>query len=290
MKLLVFGASGQVATCLREEADDRCDVVCLGRPDGDLCRPETAQEAITAHRPDLVINAAAYTGVDKAESEEAAAFELNAEGPRRLAVACKANAIPLIHYSTDYVFDGTKQTPYTENDPTTPLGVYGRSKLAGEQAITAETCDHIILRTAWVYSPHGSNFVKTMLRLGNERDQLRIVSDQVGNPTSATDIAVATLQIAAQLLDGNAARGVYNLTGSGEASWHEFALAIFSAGAAQGRKTPTVEAIPSSEYPTPAKRPANSRLDGSKLRESFGVVLPHWSDGLERCLDRLKTS
>lgn len=290
MKILVLGASGQVAQSLSAAASPGHDLVTLGRPDGDLCNPLMPGRVLDQHRPDIVINAAAYTAVDKAEGDEAAAEELNASGPGRLAEACAALGCPIVHYSTDYVFDGTKPSPYFETDPTAPLGVYGRTKLAGEHAVANATPDHIILRTAWVYSPYGGNFVKSMIRLGNERDSLSIVDDQIGNPSYAPHLADATLSICEQLLNGASHRGVFHMTGGGETSWYGFAKAIFETAGELVSKTPVLAPIPSSEYPTPAKRPANSRLDGTRLKTCFNIALPHWSEGLQDCMRALKST
>lgn len=289
MKILVFGASGQVASALLDAAVPGLDIVALGRPEGDLTDPEVPARMIASQAPDIVINAAAYTAVDKAEDDQDAAFALNAEGPGRLAEACAEHDLPLIHYSTDYVYDGSKAGIYTEDDPTAPLGVYGRSKLAGEDAIAAATDNHVILRTAWVFSPYGSNFVKTMLRLGASRDSLSIVEDQVGNPSYAPHLARATLAIARQIADGAPYRGIYHMTGSGETSWFGFAKAIFEQAGDLVANPPRLTPIPSSQYPTPAKRPANSRLDCSRLKADFAIELPHWSEGLTQCLSNLRT-
>ncbi|MBJ3775288.1 dTDP-4-dehydrorhamnose reductase [Acuticoccus mangrovi] len=288
MRCLVIGRSGQVATALVERAaahtgPSAADVVALGRPDLDLCRPESIAAAISRVEPDVVVNAAAYTAVDQAESEPEAAAALNAAGPAALAGLCAAADIPLVHLSTDYVFDGTLDRPYREDDPIAPASVYGRTKAEGEAAVMAAGGRALVLRTAWVYSPFGKNFVKTMLRLGAERDRLRVVSDQVGNPTSALDIADAVLRLAA-MRDGWGSGGeILHLAGTGETSWHGLAEAIFAGTAAP----PVVEPIPTSAYPTPARRPANSRLDTTRLAERYGIVLPPWRESLAVTLDRL---
>ncbi|MGB3627239.1 MAG: dTDP-4-dehydrorhamnose reductase [Henriciella sp.] len=287
MTILIVGKSGQVARALAERAENTSRLVALGRPDLDITRPATIRSAIERTNAAIVINASAYTAVDRAEDEEADAFAVNADGPQHLAAACKAAGIPLIHFSTDYVFDGTKYGAYKESDPTAPLSVYGRSKLAGEQAVAATLDDHVILRTAWVYSPFGTNFVKTMLRLASSRDELGVVADQAGCPTSALDIADAALAIAHQILNGGARFGVFHLTGSGETSWHGLAAEVFSLSASLGGPTATARPIATTDYPTPAARPANSMLDGSKLAELYGIRLPDWRASVRTCVERL---
>ncbi|MEM7319959.1 MAG: dTDP-4-dehydrorhamnose reductase, partial [Pseudomonadota bacterium] len=248
MTLLVFGQTGQVA---RELARLKPDAACLGRDQADLSDPEACAAAIRAATPRAVINAAAYTGVDKAEDEEALATVINGEAPGAMAAACAGLGIPFVHISTDYVFEGGGETPWRPEDPTGPLGAYGRSKLAGEEAVRAAGGVHAILRTSWVVSAHGNNFVKTMLRLGAERDRLTIVADQVGGPTPARDIASACLAMARHLTDALENSGTYHFSGAGDVSWAEFARAIF----AQAGLSCDVADIPSSDYPTPAKRP-----------------------------------
>lgn len=287
MTILVVGHSGQVARAIAERAGLDYETVSLGRPDLDLTDKASISAALETTRPSIVINAAAYTAVDKAESDEEAAFAVNETGPAMLARACKAKGLPLIHYSTDYVFDGAKSDPYNENDPTSPLGVYGRSKLAGEQAIAQETDDFVILRTAWVYSPFGGNFVKTMLRLAGERDALNIVADQWGCPTSAIDIADATLAISNRFAAGEGLRGVYHLAAPDSTNWHGFAEAIFSVSEELGGPSAKASPISASDYPTPAARPANSRLDGTKLERDYGLRLPSWRDSMRQCVTRL---
>jgi dTDP-4-dehydrorhamnose reductase len=250
-------------------------------------------------KPQLILNAAAYTAVDKAEQEEAAATAVNATAPGILAEEAKRCGALLVHYSTDYVFDGTQDRPYLEDDPTAPLGVYGRTKLDGERAIAASGCDHLILRTSWVYAPHGRNFMLTMLRLAQSQRELRVVADQRGAPTSAQDLAHGTLQVldgggkaleAAGLQRVRAAGGVYHASAAGETSWHGFAQQIFSDWAWRqhgGFVAPRVHAIATSEYPTPARRPAYSVLSNEKLQRTFGVRLPAWRAGLSDALDAL---
>ncbi|MEQ9314939.1 MAG: dTDP-4-dehydrorhamnose reductase [Henriciella sp.] len=287
MSILIIGRTGQVARALMERGVGRFDMVALGRPDVDIADGASLMQAFEAHTPRLVINASAYTAVDKAESDEAAAFAINAEGVEKLARLCAEAGVPLIHYSTDYVFDGSKDAPYVEADPTAPLGAYGRTKLAGEQAVADVLSDHVILRTAWVYSPFGGNFVRTMLRLAGERDELNVVADQHGCPTSALDIADATLEIAEKLLSGAGSFGTYHLCGQGETSWHCLAAEVFAISAELGGASAKAKPIPSSEYPTPAARPVNSRLDGSKLARDYGITLPHWRESVRACVERL---
>jgi len=289
MRILVTGASGQVATALAEGARLRreIDLLALGRPALDLERPKETEAAIIAARPDLVVNAAAYTTVDKAESEPERAFAINRDGAAAVARATATLAIPLIHLSTDYVFDGAKPTPYVETDPTNPLSVYGRSKRDGEEAVCATHPASIILRTSWVVSPFGTNFVKTMLRLGAERESLSIVDDQFGNPTSALDIAGIILRIAPQLAASSPEGGIYHLTNSGSTSWHGFAAAIFEASARHGGPRPRLEAITTAGYPTPARRPANSRLDTSAFTHRFNIIPRPWQQAVEETVSRI---
>jgi dTDP-4-dehydrorhamnose reductase len=280
MRVLVTGRSGQLATALLECAKARpgIDLLALGRPAIDLERPKETEAAIIAARPDLVVNAAAYTAVDGAESEPDRAFAINRDGAVAVARAAARLGVPLIHLSTDYVFDGTKPQAeaYAETDTTNPLSLYGRSKLEGERAVMAAHPDAVVLRTSWVYSPYGSNFVRTMLRVGGERPLLRVVEDQTGNPTSAVDLAAAILRIGPTL--SAQPGGIYHLTGSGSTSWHGLAAFIFSESAARGGPNPKLEAIATSDYPTLAMRPANSRLDCSAFEQRFGFRLRSWED------------
>ena len=291
MRVAVTGRSGQVVTALLERGAARgIEVVALGRPELDLSQPETVARALQASGADVIVSAAAYTAVDKAESEPELAFAINAVGAGAVAYAAAELGVPVVHLSTDYVFDGNKSGAYLETDPTGPVGVYGASKLAGEQAVAAATPNHAILRTAWVYSPFGGNFLKTMLRLAGERPQLRVVGDQRGTPTSALDIADAVLTVAANLVerpDEASLRGVFHLVGSGEASWAEFAREIFRQSAHLGGPSADVEAITTAEYPTPAKRPANSLLSTDKLEARHGVRLPAWQESTGVVLKRL---
>jgi len=289
MRILVTGATGQVAASLVERAPPGVDVVALGRPGLDLADPASIRDAFESETADVVVNAAAYTAVDKAEAEEALATRINGEGAGLVAQAARALGAPIIQVSTDYVFDGSLDRPYVEDDPVGPIGAYGRSKLAGEEAVADANPRCVILRTAWVYSPFGTNFVKTMLRLGETRDEVRVVADQRGQPTSALDIADAVFMIAHRMLlePGPEKYGVFHLTGGGEATWAEFAQAIFAQAHALGRPAPRVIPIATAEFPTPARRPANSRLDGARLKRDYGIALPDWRDSLKPVVERL---
>ncbi len=289
LRFLVTGQKGQVVTALAERAPPGVEVLTLGRPELDLADPDSIRSAFDGETADIVINAAAYTAVDKAESEPELAMRVNGAGAGLVADIARDLGAPVIQLSTDYVFDGSLDRPYREDDASAPLGVYGRSKLAGEEAVAAANPRHAILRTAWVYSPFGSNFVKTMLRLGETRDEMRVVGDQWGAPTSAHDIADAVFAVALRMLaePGPEDYGVFHLTGGGEATWAEFAQAIFSEAQALGRKPVAVASITTAQYPTPARRPANSRLDGARLERVYGVRLPHWRDSLKPVVARL---
>ncbi len=279
MTVLVFGHSGQVATELRAQAP----VTALGRDAADLTDPEACAAAIRAHAPHAVINAAAHTAVDRAETEEDLATTINADAPGAMARACADLGIPFVHISTDYVFAGTGAAPWRPDAPTAPLGAYGRTKLAGEKAVRAAGGPHAILRTSWVVSAHGQNFVKTMLRLGAEREHLTIVADQVGAPTPARAIAAACLSIADQLVADPAKSGTYHFAGTPDTSWAGFAREIF----AQAGLSCTVVDIPTSDYPTPAQRPLNSRLDCDATTAAFGIARPDWRAGLGDILQTL---
>ncbi|EDM73258.1 hypothetical protein RAZWK3B_03520 [Roseobacter sp. AzwK-3b] len=280
MSLLVFGKTGQVATELAARAPD---AVFLGRTEADLSQPEACAAAITAHRPWAVINAAAYTAVDRAEEEEALAHVVNADAPEAMARACAANGIPLIHISTDYVFDGAGTAPRATTDPVAPQNAYGRSKLAGEEAIAQAGGAFAVLRTSWVFSAHGANFLKTMLRLSESRDALNIVDDQIGGPTPAADIAAACLTIAEQMRADPGKTGIYHFSGAPDVSWKEFAETIF---AMAGRRV-AVGGIPTADYPTPAARPLNSRLDCALTETVFGISRPDWRMGVGSVLKDL---
>jgi dTDP-4-dehydrorhamnose reductase len=291
MRIAVTGRQGQVARALAEAGPALCvEVIPLGRPELDLAVPETVELALNAAAPDIVVNAAAYTAVDQAEREPEIAAAVNDRGAEAVAAAAHASSIPLIHLSTDYVFDGNKKSAYDEENSVGPTSVYGASKLAGEIAVAAATSDYVILRTAWVYAPYGKNFVRTMLALAETRDEVRVVSDQQGCPTYAPDIAIAVISIARNLL-GNPSepllRGIFHLAGSGETNWAGFAEAIFEFLAGRGLRRPILTPITSAEYPTPARRPANSRLNCSKLARIHGIELPCWHNSLGICLERL---
>ena len=267
-------------------------MILVGRPDLDLAEPASILPALTAARPDIVISAAAYTAVDKAESEPARAFAVNAAGAGAVAAAAQQLGVAVVHLSTDYVFDGSGTRPYREDDPTGPLGVYGRSKLDGETAVAAANPRHVILRTAWVYAPFGANFVRTMLRLAATRDEVGVVADQHGCPTAALDIARALVAVAKQLAAPGATErpdlmGVFHLTGQGEAVWADVAEVIFARSAEHGGPSARVKRIATADYPTPARRPANSRLDGGKLTAVYGITLPDWHVSVANCVTRL---
>ena len=293
MKLLLFGANGQVGHELRRSLPALGEVIVTTRSgqceDGTRCEvadfdmPDALPALIARIAPDIVVNAAAYTAVDRAESDRNAAFRANAEAPQRIAEACAAQDALLVHYSTDYVFDGTGTRPYREDDATSPLGVYGESKLAGEDAIRASGVRHMIFRTAWVYASHGKNFMRTMLRLAAERDELRVVADQVGTPTPAALIADVTASLLARPFQRS---GVWHLTAAGQTTWHGFADAIVAAAHARGSiaRAPRVVPIATSDYPTPAKRPAYSCLDISRIQSDFDTQLPNWHEGLSGVL------
>jgi dTDP-4-dehydrorhamnose reductase len=292
MRIAVTGQSGQVVLAMLERAAVADVVIPLGRPGFDLERLEMIAPAIAASRPDIVVNAAAFTAVDLAESESETAMLVNGQAAGEVARASAALGVPVIQISTDYVFDGTLDRPYRENDTVGPISAYGRSKLAGEVAVAAATPDHAILRTAWVYSPFGKNFVRTMLRLAETRSEVGVVADQRGCPTNALDIADAVFAVARNLLtrpqDGRL-RGVFHMSAQGEAVWADVAEAIFAQRAAMGATPVVVKRIATSDYPTPATRPANSRLDCTKLATIHGVTLPGWRGSLSSCLMRLMT-
>ncbi|MDX1784532.1 MAG: dTDP-4-dehydrorhamnose reductase [Roseovarius sp.] len=276
MRLLVFGKTGQVARELGRLGAGPHEITCLGRDEADFTNPLMCLAALKRHGPDAVINAAAYTRVDDAEEEEPLATQINADTPGVLATECAAMGIPFIQISTDYVFDGSGQMPFAPDHATAPLGAYGRSKQAGEAAVGAAGGNHVILRTSWVFSAHGNSFVKTMLRLGAERDRLTVVADQIGGPTPAAAIAAACLRCAERLAAEPELSGTYHFTGRPDVSWAEFARAIF----ATAGLTVEVSDIPSADYPTPARRPANSRLDCSSLHAAFGIERPDWQRAL----------
>jgi dTDP-4-dehydrorhamnose reductase len=290
VRLVVTGREGQVAASLLEAGQGRAsvEVIAIGRPELDLARPDTVIEAIAAAKPDIVVSAAAYTAVDQAEDEPDQAFAVNAVGAGKVAEATARLGVPVIHLSTDYVFDGSAPGAYVETDATAPGSVYGASKLAGEQAVAAANPHHLILRTAWVYSPFGRNFVKTMLRLAADRDEIAVVADQWGNPTSALDIADAILHAAAQLhgKKGSGASGIYHLAGTGEANWSGFARHILDTSRVFGGPWARVRDIATMDYPTKARRPANSRLSSAKFASVFGWNAPDWRQSTEAVVRR----
>lgn len=280
MTLLVFGVNGQVAHELQRLAPE---AIYLGRDQADLSDPESCAAAIHAHAPTGVINAAAYTAVDKAEEEEDLATAINGAAPGAMAQVCAQLGVPFVHISTDYVFDGQGDQPFAPDHPTAPLGAYGRSKLVGEEAVRASGATHSILRTSWVFSAHGNNFLRTMLRLGVDRDRLTIVADQIGGPTPAGGIAAACLDIVGQLTATPGKSGTYHYSGAADASWADFAREIF---ATSGQNV-AVEDIPSCAYPTPAARPLNSRLDCASLTSEFGITRPDWKAATQAIVKEL---
>lgn len=292
MKIVVTGTNGQVVTALRERAAalPGLSLVAIGRPELDLADPDAISAAIRRLAPDLVVNAAAYTAVDQAEKEPELALAVNGAGAGAVAAAARASGAAVIQISTDYVFDGTKPEPYLETDPVLPVSAYGRSKLAGEEAVAAANPDHVILRTAWVYAAQGKNFVRTMLRLAETRDEVSVVADQFGCPSYAPDIADVVIGVARRLKDepdAAALRGVFHMAGGGETSWAGFAEAIFTEAAEAGLPHARVKPITTADYPTPARRPANSRLSGAKLRQVYGLAMPVWQDALARCIEEI---
>jgi len=292
MRVFVIGSEGQVARSLCEAAanDPAVTLQAGARPDIDLMRPASIARAISAFRPDIVINPAAYTAVDKAESESDLAFSINRDGARAVAAAAEAVGAPIVHLSTDYVFNGRKATSYGEDDPAEPMGVYGRSKWEGELAVAAANSRHLILRTSWVYAPFGTNFVRTMLRLAAERDRLRVVDDQIGCPTYAPDIAGAILSISRKIVTDGwnlQFKGVTHLAGHEAVTWYELARRIMQGNSARGGRAVPVDPINTNDYPTAASRPANSRLSTERLQSVFGIRLPDLEHSLGACLDRL---
>jgi dTDP-4-dehydrorhamnose reductase len=289
MRIAVTGSMGQVATSLVEQAGPEFEIVLLGRRVFLLEDRGAVLAGLKAARPDVVINAAAYTAVDRAEAEEGLALAVNGEGAAHVAEAADRIGAPLLQLSTDYVFDGALDRPYREDDPPAPRSAYGRSKLLGEKLVAERCANSVIVRTAWLFSPYGANFVRTMLRLNETRDEVSVVADQRGNPTSALDLAAALIAVAARVREDSspALHGVFNMTGSGEATWADFAEAIFAGAAARGRRLTRVKRITTADYPTPAQRPANSRLDNEKLRRVYGLELPDWRKSLTACCARL---
>ena len=288
MRVLLFGGSGQVGTALRRLVGDGVTLSAPGRAELDLARPAAIAAAIATSGADLVVNAAAYTAVDKAESEPELAQRINGDAPGAMAVQCARRGIPLVHISTDYVFDGARHGALTEDDPVGPLGVYGASKLAGEQAVRSAGGAHAILRTSWIFSDLGTNFVKTMLRLAAERPELRVVDDQTGGPTAAEAVAGAALAVGRALAGGDGAAGTYHFSGAPPTTWFGFASEILERWRAlTGRPVPRLTPIPTSAYPTPARRPGNSVLDCGLIQRTFGIAQPDWRTDLDEALRRL---
>ncbi|WP_288922144.1 dTDP-4-dehydrorhamnose reductase [uncultured Ottowia sp.] len=294
MKILLLGKNGQVGWQLQRALAPLGEIVALERKDagGDLADPQGLAAAVRAAKPQVIVNAAAYTAVDKAESEPQLARLINTEAPAALAREAAASGALLVHYSTDYVFDGSGSAPWQESDATGPLNVYGATKLAGEQAIAASGCAHLTFRTSWVYAAHGDNFIKTMLRLAATRERLTVIDDQKGAPTGAELIADVTAHAISQTLQQPAKAGLYHLTAAGEASWFDYAqyvLALARQARPQGVKTAAsgVQPIASSQYPAAARRPLNSRLDTRRLQAVFGLTLPHWQAGVARVLEEI---
>ena len=283
MKILLTGCAGQLGRELKRSLASLGELVACDRRQLDLAKPEGLRDAVRAIKPSVIVNAAAFTAVDKAEGTPEAADAINGVAPGVLAEEAKSLGALLIHYSTDYVFDGAKGSPYTEEDVPAPLAAYGRSKRAGELAIAASAARQLVFRTSWVYGLHGANFMKTMLRLGRERDELRVVGDQIGAPTWTRHLADVTAMILARR---DLPNGLYHLAAAGETSWHGYAEAIFAEALQAGliEKSPAVQRITSADYPLPAPRPANSRLDCSSFRRDFGLALPDWRTGLIDCL------
>ncbi len=283
MRVAVFGGSGQVATELKRRVPQGTTLDLIGRDRADFSDPDQVFKVAVDLKADAVINAVAYTAVDRAEDEEEVATAINGTSVDWLGNACEATNTPLVHISTDYVFDGTGDTAWTPEDKTAPMGAYGRSKLAGERGLLAHSdLQSVILRTSWVFSAHGGNFVKTMLKYGAERDVMRVVDDQIGGPTPAADIADACYTLAAALI-GGANGGVHHFAGAPDVSWADFACEIFSASGLNTK----VEKIPSSDYPTPAERPKNSRLNCLSLTKTYGIERPEWRAGLQTVLEEL---
>lgn len=288
VKVFITGAHGQVGLALQRQASMRgWQMMAVDRDDLDITDANAISAAVGRYSPDAVINAAAYTAVDGAEARSDISYAVNRDGPANLAAACARLDIPLVHYSTDYVFDGTKEDAYAEDDPVAPLGVYGASKLAGEQAVHSACTKYLILRTSWVFSAHGHNFVKTMLRLGKEHGQLQVVADQYGKPTSAAELARLTGEI---LEKAEGRWGIYHAAQPPVTSWHGFAEAIFAEAHRQGieLKVTEVLALTTAEYPTPARRPANSALNCEHLEASFGLIIRPWQESLAEVIGELK--
>jgi dTDP-4-dehydrorhamnose reductase len=291
--ILVAGKTGQLARCLVDVGGQRAlPIVAVKRPELDLEDPGSIDRVVNAILPQAIVNAAAYNAVDMAESEPERAFAVNRDGARRLAASARSLRIPFVHVSTDYVFDGRKSSAYCEDDAPCPLSVYGQSKLEGEIAVMDTNPDALVLRTSWVYSPYGTNFLKTMLRIAGTRDVVRVVDDQRGAPTAASDIARAIVDALGQVLEQSTRgrAGIYHVTAGGETTWYGFAKAIFAGWCGRGHRVPKLEAIGAADYPSAVERPANSRLDCSKIERAFGIRLPIWPTSLGDCLDVLAAS
>jgi dTDP-4-dehydrorhamnose reductase len=289
MRILVTGTGGQMGRSLSELAPaSGITLIGLTKDELDITEPGDVQAAVRSHAPALVVNAAGYTAVDRAEEEPDEAFAVNADGAKHLARACEAERIPLLHLSTDYVFDGTKQTPYREDDPVNPLGAYGASKAAGEAEIRGAWERHIILRSAWIFSAHGTNFVKTMLRLAGERDEISVVDDQIGCPTAARDLAAAVFRIAERLGPPSNGWGTYHFCSREAVSWCGFARAIFETACPEPDARPRVLPIATADYPTKTRRPAYSVLDCARANTAFGIERPDWRDGLHAVIETLQ--
>ena len=288
--LVIGGKDGQAARALAELDGPEFSIEVRGRPEVDLAQTTTLASFLANSRPDVVINCAAYTAVDQAESDPDAARRVNADGATALAAACAAENVPLVHISTDYVFDGSKTSPYVETDPPNPQNIYGATKLAGENGIAVSGARHVILRASWMHAPVGRNFVRTMLRQAALSERVNVVADQIGRPTSASHLAIAVRDVAARLvIDASAPTGVFHLTGSGEpCSWRQFAEAVFLASQVRGGPSAVADPIPTSAYPTPAKRPANSVLDCTKIADAYGLVMPNWRQGVEECVEAIR--
>jgi dTDP-4-dehydrorhamnose reductase len=292
MKILLFGRTGQVGWELQRSLAPLGELIALDTRSTDYCgdflNPNAVAQTVLAIQPDVIVNASAYTAVDKAESDYASVYTINAESPAAIAQEAHKLGALLVHYSTDYVFDGCGIQPWSETDTPAPLSVYGASKLAGEQAIAASSARHLILRTSWVYAARGGNFVKTMLRLAQERETLSVINDQIGAPTGADLLADITAQAIPRLLAQPVLGGLYHVAAAGETSWHGYAQHVFARARLQATvlklQDNLLKAIPTSEYPTPAQRPLNSRLDCGKLKSSFALQLPHWTVGINRML------
>ncbi|MDY6791227.1 MAG: dTDP-4-dehydrorhamnose reductase [Thermodesulfobacteriota bacterium] len=290
MKLLIIGSNGQLGSELVIECRrNNFLYLAVDLPEFNIADPSCVEKILTEFKPSMVINASAYTNVDQAETESEMAFSVNSIGPANLAVCCNKKQIPLIHVSTDYVFDGSKGQPYTESDPVSPLGIYGKSKAEGENKLRSILKQHVILRTSWLYGAYGNNFVKTMLRLGNEKGVIKVVSDQYGCPTCAADLAEAAVDISKQIiLNNKTAWGTYHYCGLGITTWHKFAKTIFEIAAQyQNYKVPSVEAVTTDQYPVRTKRPAFSALDCSLVKQHFGISIKSWQESLKKTIEHI---